>query len=98
TAEQGGQAATLGTVQQYQEHDQDTGHDQDDLQGQLHGRKTTWWRCPPCSGGYGSGPPAAIADSVANCSPSRDAPPTSAPSTSPCETISPTFFAFTEPP
>ena len=46
----------------------------------------------------GRGPPAAIAQIVANCSPSSDAPPTSAPSTSSCATISPMFFAFTEPP
>ena len=54
-------------------------------------------RCAGCPS-YGSGPPAAIADSVANCSPSSDAPPTSAPSTSCCPTISPTFLALTEPP
>ena len=53
---------------------------------------------PACPTRYGSGPPAAIADSVANCSPSSDAPPTRAPSTSSCATMSPMFLAFTEPP
>lgn len=48
--------------------------------------------------GQGSGPPAAMADRVANSSPSSDAPPTRAPSISVCLVSSPTFFAFTEPP
>ena len=47
---------------------------------------------------YGSGPPAAIAHSCAKPSASRLAPPTSAPSTSGCATISPTLLGFTEPP
>lgn len=47
---------------------------------------------------YGNGPPAAIAASVAKCSPSSDAPPTRPPSTSSWATMSPTFLAFTEPP
>ncbi|SKS86058.1 triosephosphate isomerase [Mycobacteroides abscessus subsp. abscessus] len=40
----------------------------------------------------------AIADIWANCSPSSEAPPTNAPSTSSCATISPTFLALAEPP
>ena len=56
------------------------------------------WILPARRGVYGSGPPAAIADSVANCSPSKDAPPTRPPSTSSWATSSPTFLAFIEPP
>lgn len=48
--------------------------------------------------GQGSGPPAAMADRVANSSPLSDAPPTRAPSISVCLVSSPTFLAFTEPP
>lgn len=46
----------------------------------------------------GSGPPAAIAESVANSSPLSEAPPTSAPSMSGAAISSPTFLALTEPP
>src|SRR3954451_15969252 len=53
---------------------------------------------PPASPDSGSGPPAAIAHSCANSSASRLAPPTRAPSMSGSATISPTVFAFTDPP
>lgn len=64
----------------------------------IYGPTSKVYGCSTPAIRYGNGPPAAIAASVAKCSPSSDAPPTRPPSTSSWATMSPTFLAFTEPP